>query len=87
MLARLAEMMRPLARHTSPFDVGRPPGGVEGDRGQRAMIALLDWRLTPTQGAASGSEIAVGEPGSLHLVKRPENGWRRTDGGPGLSGA
>jgi bifunctional non-homologous end joining protein LigD len=28
MLAKLAEMMRPLARQTSPFDVGRPPKGA-----------------------------------------------------------
>jgi bifunctional non-homologous end joining protein LigD len=28
MLAKLAEMMRPLERETSPFDVGRPPKGA-----------------------------------------------------------
>jgi bifunctional non-homologous end joining protein LigD len=28
MLAKLAEMMRPVAQETSPFDVGRPPRGA-----------------------------------------------------------
>ena len=28
MLARLAELMRPLERERSPFDVGRPPPGA-----------------------------------------------------------
>ena len=28
MLARLAEMMRPLEREGSPFDLGRPPRGA-----------------------------------------------------------
>jgi bifunctional non-homologous end joining protein LigD len=51
MLAKLAEMMRPLARQTSPFDAGRPPKG-------RTSSSRVWWASpsSPSEGGDEGAE-------------------------------